>query len=81
MAKPSNVSHIELSDGRTVLTSYGTPVAVFVPGSGVIAHNHRYSVTTSRHVSQFAGKATITRVDDAAFAAAIAPVAMGRAHL
>jgi len=76
--RASNVSRMSLSDGRVVLFSYRLPVAVFVPGRGVVANETRYSVTTSRHITQFADGATISRVTEPEFKAAIQPVSLER---
>ncbi len=47
----SNQAEIERADGSTVLYSYKTPVAVFVPGKGALCTKQRYSNTTSRHIN------------------------------
>jgi hypothetical protein len=46
-----NQTEIEGKDGRTVLYSYNTPVAVFVPGVGALVTDTKWSVTTSKHVN------------------------------
>lgn len=72
MAKSSaNVMVVNLSDGRSVCLSYGVIVAAFIPRtygdkilgtsplgalSGYVRTSERFSVTTSRHANQFAGK-------------------------
>ena len=76
--RASNVSRMSLSDGRIVLFSYRLPVAVFVPGRGVVANETRYSATTSRHINQFADGATISRVTEPEFNVAIWPVSFER---
>jgi hypothetical protein len=38
MSSSSNVSTVDLTDGRTVCLSYGVPVAVFVPAGYVHTH-------------------------------------------
>lgn len=48
----SNQTEIEYPDGTTVLVSYSTPVAAFVPGRGGLCTSTKYSNTTSRHISQ-----------------------------
>jgi hypothetical protein len=70
-----------------VCLSYGVPVAAFVPTSYVVEHantlglgpfgylrtDRKYSVTSSRHATQYAGKdATVVPHD--VFCALIAPV-------
>lgn len=42
-----------LEDGVYTLQSYGTKVATFDPGEGVIWTGGRYSATTSRHIWEF----------------------------
>lgn len=46
----SNQTELEKDGGVTVLFSYETPVAVFVPGKGALTTNHYYSRTTSKHI-------------------------------
>ena len=48
----SNQTELEYPSGLTVLFSYQTPVAVFVPGSGGFVTSTKYSPTTSRHVNK-----------------------------
>ncbi len=48
----SNQTELVKADGTTVLFSYNTPVAVFVPGRGTLCSTKKYSMTTSRHVNQ-----------------------------
>lgn len=72
MSAPNTVV-IELNDGRSVLTSYGVPVAAFIPGRGYLRTNARYSVTTSKHMNAWAGK-DAPGVPDAEFMKLIAPV-------
>ena len=48
-----NRTEIELPSGLSVLYSYSTPVAVHVPGVGHLKTETRYSVTTSKHISQW----------------------------
>jgi hypothetical protein len=52
----ANVQTIELSDGRRVFQSYGVTVAAYIPGRGYLRTDKRYSVTTSKHMNQFAGR-------------------------
>jgi len=61
----SNQTEIEKADGVTVLYSYSTPVAAFVPGKGALCSSQKYSVTTSKHVNQAVARwgATRTNVD------------------
>lgn len=48
----SNQTEIGKSGGITILYSYKTPVAVFVPGKGGLVSSKKYSVTTSRHINK-----------------------------
>lgn len=48
----SNQTEIEKDSGVTVLYSYSTPVAAFVPGKGGLVTDKKYSRTTSKHVNQ-----------------------------
>lgn len=69
----NNMQVIQFNDGRRVCTSYGVPVAVYVPGDGYKRTTRRYSVTTSKHMNAFAGK-DAPEVDAATFAALVAPL-------
>lgn len=70
-----HASVISLSDGREVCLSYGTPIAVFVPGRGVLQTDRKYSVTTSRHANAFMQGSTHTVIPHAEFRTLVAPVA------
>jgi hypothetical protein len=73
----SNVSVVNLEDGRQVLLSYGVPVAAFIPGRGYVRTSERFSVTTSRHASTFAGRDSV-QVPPAEFAILVSPITGGR---
>lgn len=47
----SNQTEVERANGVTVLYSYKTPVAAFVPGRGGLVTSTKYSSTTSRHIN------------------------------
>lgn len=47
----SNQTEVELHNGTTVLYSYSTPVAAFVPCRGGLCASTKHSPTTSRHVN------------------------------
>lgn len=52
-----------LTIGETeVLFSYETPVAAFVPDKGYIRTSTFYSMTTSKHISQYLGGSFAERV-------------------
>lgn len=46
----SNQTEVERGDGVTILYSYQTPVAAFVPGKGALCTTTKYSRTTSKHI-------------------------------
>lgn len=48
----SNMTEVEI-DGVTVLVSYSTPVAAFVPGQGVLRTEKFFSQTTSKHINRW----------------------------
>lgn len=48
----SNMTEVEI-DGITVLVSYSTPVAAFVPGQGVLRTEKFFSRTTSKHITKW----------------------------
>ena len=60
----ANVTILKFADGRELCCSYGVPVAGFVPGRGYLRTQARYSVTTSKHMNQYAGR-TSPEVADA----------------
>jgi hypothetical protein len=47
----SNQTEIENEHGVTVLYSYSTPVAAFVPSRGALCTTQKYSRTTSKHIT------------------------------
>ena len=59
----SNQTEIEKANGVTVLYSYSTPVAAFVPGKGGLVTNKFYSRTTSKHIGLALKRWDATRVD------------------
>jgi hypothetical protein len=59
----SNQTEIERDSGVTILYSYKTPVAAFVPGKGALCSSQKYSVTTSKHVNQAVARWGATRTD------------------
>lgn len=58
----SNQTEVE-RDGVTILYSYQTPVAAFVPGKGGLCSNKHYSTTTSRHVNKAIERWGCSRTD------------------
>jgi hypothetical protein len=59
----SNQTEVEKGKGVTVLYSYSTPVAAFVPGRGALCSKQKYSVTTSRHINAAVARWGATRID------------------
>lgn len=51
-----NQTVLRLESGVQVFFSYETPVAAYTPDHGYIRSGTKYSVTTSRHVNNWAGK-------------------------
>ena len=50
----ANQTQLELNNGTVIFFSYKTPVAAFVPhGYGYIRTNHKWSVTTSKHINKW----------------------------
>lgn len=58
----SNQTEVEIN-GNTVLFSYKTPVAVFVPGKGALCTTTKYSCTTSKHIGLAVRRWGATRVN------------------
>lgn len=80
----ANATEIEKADGTTILVSYSTPVAAFVPGKrGAFVATERYSNTTSRHVRAFLERHNLTGnpVPQAEIAALLEAVPAPRAVL
>lgn len=44
---------VSYENGAQFLLSYATPVAAYIPGLGFIETEQKFSVTTSKHVSQW----------------------------
>lgn len=62
----ANMTELELEDGTAVFFSYRTPVAAFVPGTGIVRTEKFFSQTTSKHINKWIRKnapsATVTQV-------------------
>ncbi len=63
----SNVTEITLANSVTLLFSYNTPVAVHIPGEGYYRTSKKWSVTTSKHITQWAGKKVTAEKDQSYF--------------
>jgi hypothetical protein len=57
----ANQTILTLNNGTEVFISYQTPVAAFVPGTGFLRTEEKFSATTSKHITQYAGKNAPTR--------------------
>jgi len=56
----SNMTEVELTTDPavTLLFSYKTPVAAFIAGRGYFRTEHKWSVTTSKHITKWLDGAT-----------------------
>lgn len=45
-----NMFSVAFDDGTSILVSYETPVAAYVPGVGMVRTEEFWSVTTSKHI-------------------------------
>lgn len=61
----ANQTVLELESGTEILFSYKTPVAAFIPGRGYIKTDCRWSVTTSKHITQYLAGAKAETVPQA----------------
>jgi hypothetical protein len=57
----ANQTVLTLNNGTEVFISYQTPVAAFIPGEGYVKTEEWFSATTSKHITQYAGKNAPTR--------------------
>ena len=51
----TNQTEIEIGKGVSVLFSYKTPVAAFIPGQGYIRTNYKWSRTKSKQINKWIG--------------------------
>lgn len=49
----NNETELVFDNNVRILFSYQTPVAAYIPQRGFIKTSHRFSVTTSKHVSRW----------------------------
>lgn len=49
----SNKTELHRADGSVVLFSYQTPVAAMIAGRGYLRTEQKYSLTTSKHITQW----------------------------
>jgi len=49
----TNASEIKYENGAHILRSYATAVAAYIPALGWLETTTKYSVTTSKHISQW----------------------------
>lgn len=59
----SNQTEIDKPNGVSILYSYSTPVAAFVPGFGGLVTTKFYSRTTSKHIRLALERWGATRVE------------------
>jgi len=48
-----NVTEVTYENGAQILRSYATNVAAYIPGLGFMETERKWSVTTSKHISQW----------------------------
>lgn len=48
-----NMNSIVFDDGRIILVSYSTKVAVFIPGEGIKRTATKWSATTTKHINRW----------------------------
>ncbi len=85
MSNKANTTTVTLSDGREVCLSYGKPVAAFIPRTtanrdepcGYVRTARKFSATSSKHATMFAGRDAKVVPDDV-FCALVAPLETGR---
>jgi hypothetical protein len=58
----SNQTEVEVGD-TIIFFSYNTPVAAFIPGEGYVVTDRKWSVTTSKHVSQWLSRHGVSRAN------------------
>ena len=49
----ANKNELVMNNDTTILFSYSTPVAAFIPGKGYFKTAEKFSVTTSKHITQW----------------------------
>lgn len=59
----ANATELKLNDGAVVLFSYQTPVAAQLAAGGFIKTSHKWSKTTSKHITQWLAGAKAVEVD------------------
>jgi hypothetical protein len=69
----ANKTELHTDNGNVILFSYKTPVAAFVEGQGWIKTSKKWSVTTSKHITQWIPRgANVREVDQATLDAMVA---------
>ena len=58
----SNMTELCLNNGKTILFSYKTAVACFLPGIGYLQTEEYYSVTTTKHINKWVGVTGATEI-------------------
>jgi hypothetical protein len=49
----ANQSEVHQDNDTIVFLSYSTPVAAFIPGTGIVKTEKKWSATTSKHINAF----------------------------
>lgn len=62
----ANKTVVSFDNGTEVFISYETPVAAFISGRGYIKTSKKWSVTTSKHITQWAGR-QVTETEEQEF--------------
>lgn len=58
----ASTTEVKLSNDTTVLVSYETPVAAFIPGKGYVKTAKKWSRTTSKHITKWLNGFAATEV-------------------
>lgn len=59
----SNKTELHLDNGAVVFFSYNTPVAAQLAEGGFVKTNRKWSVTTSKHISQWLAGRNAQEID------------------
>jgi hypothetical protein len=75
----SNMTELEGADGITILFSYQTPVAAFVPGKGFMKTDKFFSSSTTKHINKWIQmngdpESTVTTISQSLIEEAVATI-------
>lgn len=75
----SNMTELEGADGTTILFSYQTPVAAFVPGKGFMKTDKFFSSSTTKHINKWIQmngdpESTVTTISQSLIEEAVATI-------